>query len=334
MIVHVHPLNADTSFLITITEEKRLKPLFTIVIDPWLFGDSPTYHRLFSNQFHTIPAHIDSLLRLDPAPDVVLVSQNKTDHCHEDTLRELPSTAKIFAVKDAHSTIKSWKHFEDVTVINDYRQTKKENFIKFPGGEIALASLPASGVHEITGLHSALSLRISREAADGAEPEKVHIIYSAHGIPASALKPLLPAGSTIDLLLHPCVRVSMPFWLGGDVSMGYSGVQEIVKRYKVKNIVGVHDEVKIVTGFVKWFMKLRGLKGELPKGTRLWEMCPEGWELRSGGGQVGFEKLGGDWRCCGETEKKDSMELNEGEKEEEKMETEEERVTRDEGVVV
>ena len=58
----------------------------------------------------------DTLDESDIAPfiDVLIISHEFTDHCHEATLREVSSLVPVFATSKAAVLIKSWKHFQHV----------------------------------------------------------------------------------------------------------------------------------------------------------------------------------------------------------------------------
>lgn len=122
-------LSADATFLLTYLPFQSANPPssslqtpppppFTVLLDPWLVGDSPVYHRSFSTQSHTVPPSITHLSQLAHAPSVVLISQDKTDHCHEETLRQLDAApggrdaeTRVFAVKGAAGRVRGWKIF-------------------------------------------------------------------------------------------------------------------------------------------------------------------------------------------------------------------------------
>ena len=135
MSLRVKHLNADTSFLLIFSPacaphnpQGTFPGSFTILIDPWLSGSSTVLHDRFAHTTHRVGSAIESLAEL-PDPDLVIVSQDKPDHCHGETLRQLPSdtAARILGPPAAVKKIRSWKHFDPLAVqplprYDDHRQ--------------------------------------------------------------------------------------------------------------------------------------------------------------------------------------------------------------------
>jgi hypothetical protein len=103
----------------------------------------------------------------------VVISQDKTDHCHEATLKQLPSNSGktlILAEPGAAKTIKRWKYFDTSKVIplkrwEDPRLRQKETVQRIPvpattpngsPGEVTVAFLPQK--NDLTGLHNAIGI--------------------------------------------------------------------------------------------------------------------------------------------------------------------------------
>jgi hypothetical protein len=130
MSLTVKHLNADASFLLTFSplpergwresaDEVDSKHQFTILLDPWLAGTSAIFHPKFSRSTHKVPSCIASLAAL-PEPDLVIISQAKSDHCHEQTLKTLPPTGTktlILAEPASAKLIRSWKYFSPSKII-------------------------------------------------------------------------------------------------------------------------------------------------------------------------------------------------------------------------
>lgn len=180
MSITVKHLNSDTSFLLTLTPfaafPTSLPSLrqYTIVLDPWLDGPSDVIHRKFSTTRHKTPSHITSLTEL-PEPDMVIISQSKSDHCHKQTLTQLLPSGKttIYAEPGAAKMIRGWKHFAPDKVITLQRwvepkikkNSKGQNLHTIPiapqfedgiAGKIDIALLAQKP--DITGLHNAIVL--------------------------------------------------------------------------------------------------------------------------------------------------------------------------------
>lgn len=187
MSLTVKHLNNDASFLLTFqpiqhfpSSFKSAASPFTIVLDPWITGTSKIWHPKFSISRQKQPSCIASLTEL-PEPDLVIISQDKSDHCHEQTLTQLPPSGGktlILAEPSAAKVIRGWKHFSPSKIITlpkweDTRRNTKPSPIYripvppiFPGGppgEVTITFL--SQPRDITGLHSAIGITYRPPAA-------------------------------------------------------------------------------------------------------------------------------------------------------------------------
>ena len=128
MSLSVKHLNGDATFLLSFSaiEDTRFSNGyskragdFTILLDPWLTGPSTTFHPKFALTHRVVPSCIQHLSELSP-PNVIIISQDKSDHCHEETLRQLPPELKntyILAQPAAAKKIRGWKYFNPEKVI-------------------------------------------------------------------------------------------------------------------------------------------------------------------------------------------------------------------------
>ncbi|GAD93594.1 predicted protein [Paecilomyces variotii No. 5] len=183
MSLTIKHLNADTSFLLTFSPHPDPNPNlnslnppkpYTILIDPWLSGPSIIGHSWFALSHHTIPSCISHLSAL-PDPDLVIVSQNKRDHCHEETLRQLPRDTKAIIVAEpaAARTIQGYKHFVNHRQIVPLRKytpgsppgSEKKGVLRFgipalgpegEEGEVTVAFIKARNY--ATGVHNAIGI--------------------------------------------------------------------------------------------------------------------------------------------------------------------------------
>lgn len=176
MSLTVKHINADASFLLTFSPEVRPLPsnsktangAYTVLIDPWLSGSSIVSAPWFATTKHNVPACIQHLSEIEE-PDLVIVSQNKPDHCHGETLRQLRPEGKtiIAAEPGAAKAIKKWKHFDPQRVIGLPKYNPKEKFssLRLPlsplssaglPGEIVVSFIPAKDY--LSGLHNAIGI--------------------------------------------------------------------------------------------------------------------------------------------------------------------------------
>lgn len=178
MSLIVTHLNGDTTFLLTFLpkdehytsfHDPHPPGSFTILIDPWLNGPSSMWHPKWLLSKHTVGSCISDLSQI-PEPNVVIVSQDKPDHCHEATLRQLnPSshTTTILAQPAAAKRIYGMKHFDPsrLYALPTYSDQKPDSVLRFyippalPGGlpgEATIAFIPAK--MDVSGLHNAIGI--------------------------------------------------------------------------------------------------------------------------------------------------------------------------------
>lgn len=178
MSLNVKHLNGDTTFLLTFSPKEQPSQLpyhqqppgtFSVLVDPWLSGPSTMWHPKFLSSKHTVASCISNLSHI-PEPHVVLVSQDKPDHCHEATLRQLDPTSQstvILAHPAAAKKIHAMKHFDPsrVHALPTYSDRKPDTVIRFYippislgglSGEATVAFIPAK--LDVSGLHNAIGI--------------------------------------------------------------------------------------------------------------------------------------------------------------------------------
>ncbi|KAI4124682.1 MAG: hypothetical protein LQ338_004682 [Usnochroma carphineum] len=178
MSLKIKHLNGDTTFLLTFSPSEQRPSLshygrppgtFSVLVDPWLSGPSTMWHPKFLLSKHTVSSCISNLSHI-PEPNVVLISQDKPDHCHEPTLRQLDPTSSltnVLAVPTAAKKIRGMKHFhpDRVHALPAYSSKSHDSVIRFyipplnPGGapgEATIAYIPAK--MDVSGLHNALGI--------------------------------------------------------------------------------------------------------------------------------------------------------------------------------
>ena len=179
MSLSVKHLNGDATFLLSFSaiEDPRfsngyLKRAgdFTILLDPWVTGPSKVFHPKFALTHRVIPSCIRHLSEI-PAPNVVIISQDKPDHCHEETLRQLPPELKdtwILAQPAAAKKIRGWKYFnpEKIVALPVFSDRRPDStIVRFniasplrdgSPGEVTIAYMPAK--RDLTGLHTAIGI--------------------------------------------------------------------------------------------------------------------------------------------------------------------------------
>lgn len=177
MSVTVRHLTADSTFLLIFSPKTDPRPedlrssngAYSVLIDPWFVGSSIVSASWFAVTSHVVPSAVQHMSELEE-PDLVIISQNKPDHCHKHTLTQLKPSGKtlIAAEPGAAKAIKSWKHFDPTKVhaLPKYRsRARSDNMLRLPippalngwsPGELTVAFIPARNY--ATGLHNAFGI--------------------------------------------------------------------------------------------------------------------------------------------------------------------------------
>jgi hypothetical protein len=176
MSLTIKSLNGDSCFLLIFSPP--VAPLsspglfpgsFTVLVDPWIVGPSIILTSIFSHSEQKSQPCISSLKELDREPDLILISQHKPDHCHEETLRQLRPDCEstILATPAAAKKIQSWNHFrpESVHALPKYVEGDGSSIYRIvlppptprgTCGEVTLSWLPAK--RDMTALHHAIGI--------------------------------------------------------------------------------------------------------------------------------------------------------------------------------
>lgn len=235
MSLSVQQLNSDCTFLFTFSpacttsDRPDLRDhSFNILIDPWLAGQSSILHPIFQYTKHTEKPHITSLADLKQKLDLIIISQDKPDHCHRETLCTLPKSqhVNILTTPAAAKKIKSWKCFAEdrIHVIpaydakRDEESTLKIKLLAYTSsggaeGEITITHLPPTRL-DLTKVHNGIAITyrppgtISPNLQQQAqpEPESAHdldppppstkpptlsILFTPHGLSTTTLQPYI-----------------------------------------------------------------------------------------------------------------------------------------------
>ncbi|KAK8080348.1 hypothetical protein PG997_008166 [Apiospora hydei] len=284
-------LNADTTWLVSLPyppTASATKPLagsgrssgrsrFNILLDPWLQGPQSDVASWFSTQWHLVAPSvqtIDELNRLlaevelgdakkkagegeQPASliDVVAISHEFTDHCHETTLKELPRETPVFATDKAAELIRSWKHFDSVITTPGFSSDDTADWRKV----LSVSPLPDwVGIGRVITAgnalyyHSAIMIAFKTAGTDKTEENNVQpdsttaaaaaVIYSPHGIKASDLASVKSAGIETRALLHGLHDVRI--WMTKQLNLGALNGLEAVRASGAKYWIATHDEEK------------------------------------------------------------------------------------------
>ncbi|PVH88361.1 hypothetical protein DL98DRAFT_509076 [Cadophora sp. DSE1049] len=294
MSLTVKHLNSDASFLLTFQPLLKFPPpsgqtpsTFTVVLDPWLVGPSKFLHSKFSISRHKAESCITSLNQLSEI-DLVVISQDKSDHCHKETLTQLPRSGGktlILAEPSAAKVIRSWKHFAPEKVITlpkfeDPRSRKPSNIYRIPipstssngrPGEVTVTFLAQKP--DITRVHTAIGITYrpphniepslemtppatpkSQSFSSTCEDRALSVIHAPHGctyktIERYATTHLIEQQALpLTALLHCFDRIQNVWYLGGNICSGLPGGQRIAQGLCAKVWISAHDGEKELKG--------------------------------------------------------------------------------------
>ncbi|KAF3010500.1 hypothetical protein E8E14_008140 [Neopestalotiopsis sp. 37M] len=225
MALTIKQLNSDASFLLSFEPIQhadattRSVPVsqqpFTILLDPWLTGPSNIFHSKFSTTTQKVAPCVSSLAELPAEPDLVIISQPKSDHCNEATLRQLPAWGTktlILAEPASARLIRSWKYFDrdKVRTIEAWRDPRaqasnRRRVLRIPvpaawpggrSGEVTVSWIPQK--RDLSGVHGAIGITYRPPLPNGNLADTAVAAPTANG---SAV--LSPSPVVTDLLLTP-----------------------------------------------------------------------------------------------------------------------------------
>lgn len=277
-------LNADTTWLIQLpypasAQRPPGRSHFNILIDPWLQGPQSDVAAWFSTQWHVVKPSVETIGELnqflakiegdESTPqetedelrsyiDVVAISHEFTDHCHEATLKELPQSTPVFATEKAADLIRSWKHFDNVITTPGFSASTPD-WRKV----LSVAPLPCwLGIGRVITAgnalyyHSAVMFAFEQDSGTDAtlpSPKAGAIIYSPHGIKGSDLEAIPSAGIDTLALLHGLHDVGIR--LTKQLNLGALNGLEAVRACGARYWIATHDEVKQGGGLISWFLR-------------------------------------------------------------------------------
>lgn len=325
MSLTIQHLNTDCTFLLAFspaytTEDNphRFPGAFTILIDPWLSGGSSILHPSFQYTKHTDKPHITSLADLKQDIDLIIISQDKPDHCHRETLCSLPKHkhVNILATRAAAKKIKSWNFFDEehIHVLPPYSPANADSIITInlpaytsssAAGAITVAHLPTK--HDLTKVHDAIAITYrppstifsahrSHPAHTPTSTPTLSLLYTPHGIPTATLKPYLnnhlQDSLPLTALIHAFSHERNPSCLGGSVVRGAPGGLKLLRELsgQVGIWLSAHDSPLERRGWSVQWLKSRILGA---KEVETW-VNENGWKTRClalGSGEV--LRLGG-----------------------------------------
>ncbi|KAK8105537.1 hypothetical protein PG999_008896 [Apiospora kogelbergensis] len=287
-------LNADTTWLVslpyppTATDKPAAadgsgvrRSRFNILLDPWLQGPQSDVASWFSTQWHLVAPSVQTIDELNllltevehgkeaaekaktqqPASpsliDVVAISHEFTDHCHEATLKELPRQTPVFATEKAAELIQSWQHFDTVITTPGFSSESGDwqKTLSVPPlpdwvgiGRVITAGNALYYHSAVIIAFKTVAPALHKTEGNQSDATSAAVIYSPHGIKASDLASVKSAGIETRALLHGLHDVRI--WLTKQLNLGALNGLEAVRASGAKYWIATHDEVKKGGGFI------------------------------------------------------------------------------------
>jgi hypothetical protein len=195
------------------------------------------------------------------AIDVVAISHEFTDHCHQATLLELPKQTPVFATDKAADLVRSWAHFEAVVTMPGFAGANQGGLQDALGHPLLPAWLGLGRVvtdGNALYYHSAvlIAFDLHGKTLDDTEAESSStqaIVYSPHGIRGSDLQCLKASGVSTLGLLHGLHDVRI--WMTAQLNLGALNGIEAVRACGAKYWIATHDEAKRGGGLISWLLQ-------------------------------------------------------------------------------
>lgn len=212
-------LNGDSSWLCTIAGKHWL-------IDPWLMGTQVDGFAWFSEQWHVLPCKKPSDL---PELEGIIISHPFTDHCHKETLLQLPKETPIFGSKSIVSMIKSWYHFDHLHELPPYTPITY--------GSLEISFWSKSRWYDP--VHDGLFLKDLQNGETA--------VYCPHGMRLDLIPNEI---NPITHLISTSIQYQLPVFLGGTINLGVKNLEKLIQRLQPKHIHLTHNEKKGAKGLV------------------------------------------------------------------------------------
>ncbi|RDW78265.1 hypothetical protein BP5796_06117 [Coleophoma crateriformis] len=264
-------LTADNSWLLSIpipvSSSKTLDNAFYhIIIDPWL--TSPivvatwilSLHHVLEPTFGSIADVETYIADIEAAAsksetltgklDAVLVSHRAPDHTNIITLLSIDPTVPVFTSRNAFSTVKDLKHFDNVFQIPDFGEDGIFDWRVRPEPEYPLPpwlgfSRLGKGEKPLE-LHFGIMLTFSRDNDEKTEC----IIHSPHGILDKDMKVFETAKSDFNTLaiLHTTKSSTTLGFEAFRANLGVNHALKFVRELSPRHWISTHDEMLRMTG--------------------------------------------------------------------------------------
>ena len=219
--MRVQRLNMDSTWLLTLGGT-------TLLVDPWLHGSEVDYAGWFNTQWHRTPP---LPYRDIPTYDAVLITQKYPDHYHADTLAKL-SPKVVFAPASLGKRLRTLLPDADLHLFEG-----SQSVVLFR--ELTLTHLPTR--RRIDPIYDAFLVDDGKES----------VCIAPHGLAVDAAhQTVVDRASPCKLLISPFNRYSLPALLGGTVTPGLEGLEQLIDALAPEHVVQTHDELKEGKGLI------------------------------------------------------------------------------------
>lgn len=224
----IQRLNTDTSW-------RFLWGNTSLLIDPWLLGSEVDGFSWFNEQWHSInPFKIENL----GSYQAILISQPFSDHCHEETLKQLEDKPLLATPLATKRLLKTFQKDRIITIPD----LLSNNWLSYESLQIAYLK----STKKLSASFDGIVIRKENE----------QIVYCPHGFDLTPTQISLLNQVETKLLLAGFSKFELPFFLGGVVNPGKSNALKLIEALNPKNIVHTHDEDKPSKGIVKRLAKV------------------------------------------------------------------------------
>ena len=227
-MIKLKRLNLDSSWHINFEK-------INFIIDPWLLGSEIDGFKWLNEQWHIKePVKIKNI----PSFEFILISQNYEDHCHINTLQELPKKKTLLATKKAFDKLSKYFSDRKLVLLKENKISKYQN-INF------LVLKPNKKIDPIY-----YALVIFNDNNEG-------LFYAPHGFELSIDQLKLIKKIKIKLLITTFTEFELPNIMGGKVNPGMDNVYKLYNQIKPKHTINTHDEKKKAKGLVSSLAKIK-----------------------------------------------------------------------------
>ena len=215
-----------------------------LLIDPWLEGEEIDFARWFNCQWHQTPPMDYTKL---PPYQAVLITQKYPDHCHLPTMVKL-QPAHVIAPISLHRKLRRHLPAARLDFFSPTHRRIRLDRISLEQLPTRRRLAPIYDAYWLTGMSQTLLL-----ANHGLSLDRQHLEQMGQ--------------REVNVLMSPFNRYCLPKLMGGLVSPGLMGLEQLLHQTQAKHVIPTHDELKHASGIVSKLAQIEPFeahKGVLP----------------------------------------------------------------------